>query len=144
MTMEKKPKPRRGWNRRDKKTGDPLPPGGIDPLATASDSQAKRVILRFGGVQNLVRFMLRAGIRRTPMSIYQWVYKGGLIPPSGVRDVFLAEAQAGIQLTDADWSPYTLVDESAPVQSPPEPIRAPETGPLHQAGVSITPKGRVL
>lgn len=122
-------KAKRGWGRRDQKTGDPLPPGGLEPLARAPDSQAKRVLMRFGGVQNLIRFLLRAGIKRTPMSIYQWVYKGGLIPPNGVRDIFLAEVQAGITLTDSDWSPYTVIDESAAVEVPPPVVQASENTP---------------
>jgi len=112
---------KRGIGRKHKVTGDPLPPSGIDPLVKAPDSQAKRIIQRFGGVKNLRAFMQRAGVLRTAMSIYQWVYHGGLIPPNGVRDVFLAELEAGITLTDHDWSPYQVVDGNPPV-IPVEPI----------------------
>lgn len=128
---------KRGRNRRDQKTGDPLPPSGMDPLTTAPDSQAKRVILRFGGVKNLIVYMLRGGIRRTPMSVYHWVYHGGLIPPNGIRDVFLAEIQAGIQLTDADWSPYTVVEE------PKAPEVLPQTFETAD-GASVRKRRRVL
>lgn len=122
-------KRRRGRGRRDKATGDPISPSGKDPLDKAPDSQAKRIIKRFGGVQSLLRFMLQCGVRRTPMSVYHWINSGGLIPPNGVRDVFLAEVQAGIILTDADWSPYTLVDPPKATKPLPAPVEAPQSPP---------------
>jgi hypothetical protein len=129
------PKRRKGLGRRDKVTGDPISPSGRDVLAKSPDSQAKRVITRFGGVKNLVRFMLQAGIRRTEMSVFLWIRNGGLIPPNGVRDIFLAEIKAGIQLTDADWSPYTVVDEPVAVKPPQEPQQAPQTAPASKRWV---------
>jgi len=115
----------------------PHPIGGPGPdamdgtgLDYTDDCQAKRVIRRFGGVNSLIHYMRLAGIQRTRESIYYWITSGGLIPPNGVRDVFVAEVQAGIRLTDADWSPYSRE----------EALEAPE-----DASVEATkPPGRLV
>jgi hypothetical protein len=88
--------------------------------------------------------MLRAGVRRTAQSVYHWVREGGLIPPNGVRDVFLAEVQAGIRLSDEDWSPYVRLkppvappgvaagdlEESEECEDPTEESEVEETPPV--------------
>lgn len=105
---------------------NPGPPVEPDPrlLATFEDSQAKRVVLRFGGVDQLLEHMRAAGIHRTKESIYHWI-REGFVPPNGIRDIFVAEITAGIRLTDADWSPYSR-DREKPWQ----PKKRPETGRL--------------
>lgn len=105
----------RGRNRRNLDTGDPLPPSGREPFEKYPDSQAKRVLTRFGGVQNFLQFLQRAGVKRTAMSVYHWLHEG-FISGNGIRDVFQAEIVAGIQLSDADWSPYTLIEDPTPAK----------------------------
>ncbi len=109
-------------------------PADKDPLAYAPDSQAKRIILRFGGVQNLLRAMAQAGIRRTAPSVYHWISEGGLIPPRGIRDVMIAERQLGLTLTDADWSPYIRVEGVEPLNPPDPTIQTPQTTPVLASG----------
>lgn len=113
-----------------------------DSIELRGDCQALRIISRFGGIKNLVKWMRKAGRKRTIQSVYLWIYSGGLIPPSGIRDVFCAESKAGIVLTDADWSPYVLVDEETLPQPTPTPPEASETPPPPAQAVVRSPLGK--
>lgn len=123
-----------------RKTGRPRK--SPDSIELRGDCQALRIISRFGGIKNLVKWMRKAGRKRTIQSVYLWIYSGGLIPPSGIRDVFCAESKAGIVLTDADWSPYVLIDEAEAPQPTPAPVEAPETPWAPAQAVVRSPLGK--
>lgn len=87
-------------------------------LDTWPDSQAKRIIARFGGAYKLHQLMVAAGVRRTLQSLYCWLRSpGGLIPANGILDVIQTEAHCGIRLTLEDWSPYARAETPKPVAS---------------------------
>ncbi len=77
------------------------------------ETQAERVIRKFGGARRLSAVLKEIGRPRNATSIYRWTYSrtiggaGGLIPSSGLKDVLLAARHAGIILSPDDLDPRT-------------------------------------
>lgn len=77
----------------------------------ALNSQAERVIRKFGGAKNLSRILLSLGRPRDPATIYRWTYPkeiggtDGLIPTAAWPDLLMAARQEGIILTSEEIDP---------------------------------------
>lgn len=80
------------------------------------DTQAGRVIKRFGNARRLAELLPRKDGEKpvNPSRVYRWMHPranggtGGLIPSSSMADVLHAARIAGIVLTDADLRPTPL------------------------------------
>jgi len=70
------------------------------------DTQAQRVIDKFGGARSLTRAMhlLDPSKHRNPSSVYRWLYKG-YIPNCAMGDVLEAARIEGVFLTADDLHP---------------------------------------
>jgi hypothetical protein len=72
------------------------------------DSQAHRVIAKFGRPRDLCRALALAGADiRDPSVVYRWTYEkpvgtGGLIPNTAIPSILKAARLQGILLTDED------------------------------------------
>lgn len=78
-------------------------------------TQAQRVINKFGGVQALCTVFKAMKIPRAPSTVYRWTYgiedlKGtrGLIPHTAIWDVLHAAHRKKIELTSEDLDPRPL------------------------------------
>lgn len=85
-----------------------------------TDSQAFRIIQKFGGVKPLARLLERIGRPRDPCSMYKWLYpapkgRGGLIPLNALNDIMYAARVEGVVITseDLDYRPTHLKDRFA-------------------------------
>jgi hypothetical protein len=78
------------------------------------DSQAHRVIAKFGRPRDLCRALVLAGEDvRDPSVVYRWTYPkpfgtGGLIPNSAIPAILNAARLQGILLTDTELMPLPL------------------------------------
>lgn len=92
---------------REAQPSDKSPEGSL-PLVTATDSQAARVIAKFGNARKLA-FACQPPLN--PASVYKWVYpknKGGSdgrIPTAALETVLKAARREGILLTPEDLWP---------------------------------------
>jgi hypothetical protein len=74
-------------------------------------SQADRIFNKFGGPQRLGRILQALGIKRTPDTLYYWLYPksrrgtGGLVPHRAWADIFKAARYDGIVITSEDLDP---------------------------------------
>lgn len=74
-------------------------------------TQADRVIVRFGGVENLVKALAAVGKPRTKMAIYRWNHPktkhgcGGVIPGRVWPDLLAAARMEGILLSSDELDP---------------------------------------
>lgn len=75
------------------------------------DTQASRIIAKFGGARRLASILASIGKPRDPSSIYKWAYPkekdgtGGLIPTSAWPDIISAARYDGVVLTLEDLDP---------------------------------------
>ena len=83
-----------------------------ESLTTAApDTQADRVISKFGGPYKLAAALAAVGWKRSPTSIYRWTYAkekggtGGCVPVAAMHLVLEAARYEGIFLTAADLDP---------------------------------------
>jgi hypothetical protein len=86
----------------------------IDPFEDAPDTrqtQAQRVIAKFGGAQVLGKALARVNSGRDRSRVYRWGYPkskggtGGVIPSSVIADVLTAARLEGVHLTAEDLDP---------------------------------------
>lgn len=72
------------------------------------ETQAFRLLEKFGGARNLVRALARVGKHRNPSTIYRWVYPringgtGGIVPSDMWPSIILAARLEGILITPQD------------------------------------------
>lgn len=88
------------------------------------ETQAERIIKKFGGARDLMRALFKIGKPRNPVSIYKWTYSregggtGGLIPTSALSDVLAAAKLEGIIISSEDMDPRAfpvkILNESRP------------------------------
>lgn len=90
---------------------DPLPRG----QTRARNTQAERIIAKFGGIPQMVLIFKAIGRPLNPSTILRWTYprstKGGtngLIPSARWEDIFAAALVEGIVLTSYDLDPRAL------------------------------------
>jgi hypothetical protein len=75
------------------------------------ETQAQRIVDKFGGPRNLSRALLHIGKKKDPSAIYKWIYEeaidhgGGVIPGHAIHDVIQAARAEGIMLTPEDLDP---------------------------------------
>lgn len=96
----------------------------------AVNSQAQRIIDKFGGAKRLSEILSHVGKPRDFVTIYRWTYPksvggtDGLIPTAAWPDIFLAARFDGVVLSSEEMDPR------------PTPVRAttPKTGrpPLYK------------
>lgn len=79
------------------------------------DSQAHRVIAKFGRPRDLCRALIEAGVEevRDPSVVYRWTYPrprgtGGLIPNPALPAILTAARVQGIFLSTEDLRPRPL------------------------------------
>lgn len=74
-----------------------------------AETQAQRIVARFGGARKLVAALLAIGEAVAVETVYRWMYPhsnpAGVIPARQVDKIVRAAYHAGINLTDRDWSP---------------------------------------
>ena len=75
-------------------------------------TQAERVIKKFGGVHELADAFAKHKINRSKSTIYRWSYPygvnggtGGLIPLAAMQDILWLAEQEGVKLTSEDLDP---------------------------------------
>jgi len=79
----------------------------------STDTQASRIVDKFGGPGRLANLMKFHGRPRNRVNIYRWNYprsKGGtngLIPTSALDDILYVARREGIYLSDDDLKPRT-------------------------------------
>jgi hypothetical protein len=79
--------------------------------AGAPETQAERIIRKFGGVPRLLELLRIVGKPRNKASVYKWTYPaskggtGGLIPTSAWPAILLAARLDGILITSQDMDP---------------------------------------
>jgi hypothetical protein len=73
----------------------------------ANETQAQRIVARFGGAPALCSALAAVGTPRHVSVIYRWLAGAtrGVVPTSAVPDIMRAADHVGVLLTDADWSP---------------------------------------
>lgn len=89
--------------------GDDIP---AEP-APAKQTQAERVIAKFGNARDLARALARLAPERhrNPANVYRWTYPrasggtDGLIPAKAMADVLAAAAIEGVFLSPDDLDP---------------------------------------
>lgn len=75
------------------------------------ETQAERIIKKFGGVPELRKALQEAGVPRTESAIYRWSYpatrggSGGVIPSETVHAINQVARTFGVLLTAEDWDP---------------------------------------
>jgi hypothetical protein len=94
-----------------------VPETGALRYGTTLQTQAARIIAKFGGVRDLMRALNAVGRPRNAASIYKWTYAyprgtGGLIPASAWDDIYTAARHEGILLGPSDTHVYA--DSSVP------------------------------
>ena len=83
----------------------------LDDTELTVDSQAARVIRRFGGVRQMSRVMAYFDRPKNPTTIYRWMYPkevggtGGWIPTAAWPDILYVARLEGIILDTADIDP---------------------------------------
>lgn len=74
-------------------------------------TQADRIIVRFGGVANLVSALAAIGRPRTKVTVYRWNHPrskggcGGIIPSEALPDILAAARLEGILLSADELDP---------------------------------------
>jgi len=83
----------------------------FDSSRPFANSQAARIIAKFGGVPNLHKALIAVDRKKDISTLYKWLMtreKGGtegMIPGPAVPSVRKAARLCGIYLTKEDWAP---------------------------------------
>lgn len=89
----------------DPKHSRNLNPKAIYEIEDHVESQAERIIKKFGGVGPLLKALQKIGKPKTRSTVYRWVYPrekggtGGVIPTSVWPDIFIAARFEGVFLS---------------------------------------------
>lgn len=101
----------------DEPTKPTLPKFEVDPEDPhfdehrIPDTQARRIITKFGGARNLSRCLIASGYKRDPTTVFRWAYEkerggcGGLIPTGAWPGIMAAARKFGIIITPEDLDP---------------------------------------
>lgn len=82
-----------------------------NPWKPPAQSQAERIIAKFGGPKELYTIFKELGVPRALPTIYKWTHAkedggtGGLIPTSVWHDLWRAARYAGVVISSEDMDP---------------------------------------